>query len=67
MTPNQKVLEAMLKTAFYHANFPLLALICESFKTYNLAVNKEFLERMEKYLLDTRSKILAMVRKNASI
>ncbi len=61
MKPNQKVLEAMLKNAFRRINFPLLSLICESYQTYNLAVNKGFLERIEKFLLDIRAKILAMV------
>ncbi len=51
----------MLNNAFHRVNFPLLALICESFKTYNLAVNKVFLARIEKFLLDTRTKVLAMV------
>ena len=61
MKPNQKVLEAMLKSAFHRINFPLLSFICESYQTNNLAVNKGFLERIEKFLLDIRSKILAMV------
>jgi hypothetical protein len=61
LKPNQKVLGAMLKNAFYRTNFPLLSLICESYRTYNLAVNKGFLERIEKFLSDIRSKILAMV------
>ncbi|CAF3360101.1 unnamed protein product [Rotaria socialis] len=64
LKPNQKVLEAMLRNAFYRTNFPLLSLICESYKTYNLAVNKGFLERIEKFLLDIRSKILAMEHAN---
>jgi hypothetical protein len=51
----------MLKNAFLRINFPLLSLICQSYQTYNLAVNKGFLERIEKFLLDIRSKILAMV------
>lgn len=66
MKPNQKVLEAMLKNTFYHTNFPLLAFICESYQTCNLPVNKGFLERTEKFLLDIRSKILDMVRINNS-
>lgn len=66
MKPNQKVLEAMLANAFYRINFPLLSFICESYKTYNLPVNKEFLERVEKFLLDIRSKVLAMVNVNLS-
>ncbi len=61
LKPNQKVLEAMLNNAFYRHNFPLLSLICESYPAYNLAVNKRFLERIEKFLSDIRSKILAMV------
>jgi len=52
----------MLKTAFYRTNFPLLSLICQSYQTYNLPVNKEFVERTERFLQDTRSKVLAMVR-----
>ena len=51
----------MLSTAFYRMNFPLLALACESFRTYKLPVNAQFLGRLEKFLVDVRSKILAMV------
>ena len=51
----------MLPNAFRRTNFPLLTLICESYRTYDLSVNKGFLERTEKFLLDIRSKILAMV------
>jgi hypothetical protein len=61
LKPNQKILEAMLNNAFYRYNFPLLSLICESYPAYNLPVNKRFLERIEKFLSDIRSKILAMV------
>jgi hypothetical protein len=57
----------MLKNAFYRTNFSLLSLICESYRTYNLAVNKGFLERIEKFLIDVRSKILAMVRMKSKI
>ncbi|CAF1021917.1 unnamed protein product [Rotaria sordida] len=64
LKPNQKILEAMLNNAFYRTNFPLLSFICESYRTYNLAVNKGFLERIEKFLLDIRSKILAMEHAN---
>ncbi|CAF4710669.1 unnamed protein product, partial [Rotaria sp. Silwood2] len=64
LKPNQKVLEAMLNNAFHRTNFPLLSFICESYRTYNLAVNKGFLERIEKFLLDIRSKILAMEHAN---
>lgn len=51
----------MLYNAFRRTNFPLLSLICESYRTYNLPVNEKFLERIEKFLLDIRTKILAMV------
>lgn len=61
LKPNQKILEAMLKLALTRNNFPLLALICESFQNYNLSVNETFLHRIEKYLQETRNKILAMV------
>ena len=61
LKPNQKILEAMLRNAFSHTNFPLLAFICESYRTYNLSMNEDSLRRVEKFLLDTRSKILALV------
>ena len=61
LPPNQKVLEAMLNNAFHRVNFPLLALICESYQTSKLPVNEVFLQRVEKFLLDIRAKILAMV------
>lgn len=61
LKPNQKILDSMLKNAFFLTNFPLLAFICESYRTHNLPVNEDALRRIEKFLLDTRSKILAMV------
>jgi hypothetical protein len=61
MKPNQKILEALLKNALNRVNFSLLVLICQSYQTYQLAVNEGFLERMEKFLAEVRKKILAMV------
>jgi hypothetical protein len=61
MKPNQKVLDAMLKKALFRMNFPLLSFICESYQTNQLPVHDQTLRRIESFLLDTRSKILAMV------
>lgn len=64
MKPNQKILGAMLRNAFYRTNFPFITLICETYRAYNLQANKIFLERLEKFLLEVRTKILAMVCRN---
>ena len=64
MKPNQKILGAMLGNAFYRMNFPFITLICETYRAYNLQANKIFLERLEKFLLEVRTKILAMVCRN---
>ncbi|CAF1118895.1 unnamed protein product [Adineta ricciae] len=62
--PNQKILGAMLGNAFYRTNFPFITLICETYRAYNLQANRIFLERLEKFLLEVRTKILAMERAN---
>ena len=52
----------MLPMAFQRNNFPLLSLVCKSYRTYQLPINEESLHRIEKYLLEIRTKILTMVR-----
>lgn len=67
MKPNQKVLDAMLNNAFRRFNFPLLSLICDAYRTYNLSLTEVSLQRIEKFLLEIRSKILVMVRRTSLI
>ncbi|CAF1482756.1 unnamed protein product [Adineta steineri] len=66
LKPNQKIFEAILNNAFHRTNFPLLTLICDSYQTYNLPVNQRFIERMENFLSETRSKILTMEHANVN-